>query len=181
MYYSLCIWSNLKERDANEDEEGDELFDDDVQIVIENLEGGSFSISAKQFSFLANHLYSNCEHPENYKVEMQKVKLLLGEAYILGGNYPLAEEILTDCLKNYQELKKGNSREVADVLYNLGVVQLAVAVTLALDSEDEENLAEEAEKKAKEAWKSLTDCQIMLCHVCLDKAIAEKIVEKRGI
>lgn len=130
---------------------------------------------------IARMLYLNSDDSNKYKTDLSNVSMALGEVNIEKGDYETAVNDFQECLKYRTECYPMYSREIADVLYLLGVSQLSLAQTNALSSEDDASLVTKAEENAKDACETFKKTKVTLCHVCLDLALKEKIIEKKGI
>ena len=96
-------------------------------------------------------------------------------------DFDTAIESITECLKYRRELNKGYNRSVADALYYLGLAQSSSAELHALESEDDETMVVKAEELAKQALATFTETQLTLCHVCLEEALKEKLIQSKGL
>lgn len=130
---------------------------------------------------IARMLYLNGDDSSKYKTDLSNVTMALGEVNIEKGDYETAVNDFQECLKYRTECYPMYSREMADVLYLLGISQMSLAQTNALSSEDDTSLVSKAEENAKEAYETFKKTQTTLCHVCLDLALKEKSIEKKGM
>ena len=106
--------------------------------------------------------------------------MTLGEVEIEKGDFDSAVEAINECLKYRTQFYPEHSRDIADALYYLGLAQYSSAENNALLSEDDATLVAKAKESAKASLESFKKTQLTLCHVCLDLALKEKLITKKG-
>lgn len=137
-------------------------------------------VSVTSLYYVAKASYLNSNDVDKYKAELADIDLALGEVDLFRGDYDSAVTDFTECLKYRQAYCSENSRDVADVLYNLGISLFTLGQSNVLASEDDESLVEVAKKNVADAFETFVKTQKVLCHCCLDLALKEKLIEKKG-
>ena len=122
----------------------------------------------------------NNENVDKYKSELSDIAMALGEVDIYMGDYESAVANFLECLKYREAIYPENSRKIADTLYYVGISQFSLGQSTALSSEDDASLVEVAKKTIKDAYETFIKTQKTLCHSCLDLALKEKLIEKKG-
>ena len=62
----------------------------------------------------------------------------------------------------------------------MGISQFSLGQSNALSSEDDASLVEVAKKNIEDAYNTFIRTQKTLCHCCLDLALKETLIEKKG-